>query len=295
MPEEEEKRTDPQKAEMLGRGDPDAEAAIAAATAAESDTDTETDAPEGTPPEEAPDTETETDEGSEQSVLTKYGLDRYGTVDAALAGIQEKDRFIDELKEGGRQMREVLKSYTKQPAPTEERPEPLDFNADVDPDAALQKAGYVRQDQVQPSFARVDERLAQTEGYLQRMAFADAVGQFDELKDVVPQLRTGQLPIPGRNKLWDEMGRVYQSAPGLQAVDPSQIVPILYDAAQKRMGAPPAVAPVSAEKKRGATTTSAGRREAGLPYLSDGTPDFNDEKWTDTKIYNWHEERDLIS
>lgn len=283
MPKEEE--TDPQKDAMTGPFEGDAQEGLMPEATAGADTETETVETEETTTEEPTDTETET-EDSKEDVLAKYGLERYGTVDGALAGVQEKDRYIDELKQGSVQMRQVLDSYT-QPRP--EKRERLDFDATDDPDAAMQRAGYVRADQLQPSFARVDQRQAQTEARLDRMMLAQTVSQYTELKDVALVLQSGREPELGTNKLWDAMNLAFKSVPGLQNVDNAQLIPILFDVAQKRLGTPPAVETVTEEKKQRASTTSTGR---GKTRISSETPDFT--KMTEKEIFDWHEKRGLI-
>lgn len=301
MPEDEKEQGDPNKETMITPGEGDASEMLPSVggygDSEEPTPDTETETAKADTEDETAKDDTETDTGEddpELAQLQEYGLDvTYKSVPAALAGIKEKDRYIEEQRvmhreqlAANQQLRDTLqRAYgDHQPAAVSEDMGELFA---TDPEKALQKMGFVNREQITPFIQKVQSVQAR----LEHQAFVGAVGQYDDLKDVKAHLQTrGVPPDRGVSPMWDAMDDIYRNSPSLSGADMIDLIPILYDAAKSRLTTGAKVSKVPASKKRGASTTSGGR---GGRRPSGDEPDW--DNMTEQEIYDLHKEKGLIS
>lgn len=302
MPDEKE-QGDPNKDTMTTPGEGDASEMLPTVGGYEDsdeptpDTETETAKTDTKEETVSADTETETgDDDPELAQLREYGLDvTYKNVPAALAGIKEKDRYIEEQRvthreqlAANQQLRDTLqRAYENRPAAEPRSSEDVAELFATDPEAALQKMGFVNREQIAPFIRQVQS--VQTR--LEHQAFVGAVGQYDDLKDVKAHLQArGVPPDRGVSPMWDAMDDIYRNSPSLSGADMIDLIPILYDAAKSRLTTGAKVDKVPDSKKRGASTTSGGR---GTRRPSGDQPDW--DNMTEQEIFDLHKEAGLIS
>lgn len=244
------------------------------------------------------DTEAETeDDNPDLALLREYGLDKtYSSLSAALAGAREGQVHIGEQRAANQQLRDTLSQVSanfsqqqQQPQRPQQSQEEMADEFATDPDAALRRSGYVKQSDVRSQITPLVNQLQNVQARNDRLDFAEAVGQFEDLRDVADHVRrTGAPPPRGTSAIWDEMDRIYQTSPSLTG-DIADLVPLLYPTAKARLTSGPKVSPVPDEKKRGASTTSTGRGRPG----SGKRPDF--DTMSETEIEKWFEEQGLIN
>jgi hypothetical protein len=294
MPDEE--QGDPNKETMLEPGEGDA-AGLLPSVGGYDDSDADDKTPDTEPATaegDKSDADTGTDTGDDDdnpdlALLRDNELDKtYKTVPAALAGLREKERYIEQQRRDNDTLRQTLRqAYENRQA---ER-EPMGSNEDLaelfttDPEAALRRMGYVNREQINP----LVNQLQTVQARLEHQAFVGAVGQYEDLKDVAAVFRAGRQPEPGASALWDAMDNIYRSSPSLQAANMTDLIPLLHSAAVQHLSGA-TVNKVSDSRKRGASTTSAGR---GARRAKGGQPDW--DNMTEEEILNLHKEAGLIT
>lgn len=251
--------------------------------------DTETETVEADTETAEADTETDTgDDNPDAALLREHGIDAtYKTIPSALAGVREKDRYIEQLRTGNQQLRDTLsQAYENRPRQSPLQTEDVAEQFANDPEAALRNMGYVSREQITP----LVNQIKTVQAKLERQDFIGAVEQYDDLKDVGLHLRSrGVPPARGVSPIWDAMDDIYQNSPSL-AGNMADLIPLLYDTAKSRLSTGAKVSEVSDNAKRGASTTSGGR---GARRPSSGEPDF--DKMSELEILNWHKDKGLVS
>lgn len=300
-----EENTDPNKSTMLEPGEGDAAGQLEDLTTEMLPTKSADDDLVET---EAPDTETETDDKSDTDtetdadddpdlvLLREHNLDKmYSDVPSALAGTREKERLLVEQRQQMQTMTSTLDKLAQYRPAQQTQPVPLDQEAltslmETNPRQAMAQMGFVSRDQIAPVVTRLNELQTQLTDEQQRMddqAFYAALGQHEELTDVVAFFRAnGNPPPPGVNKLFDAMDQIYRATPALSQGRLADAVSLLYDAAKQRVS-PTTVEKVSDKVKRGASTTSGGRGK----QRSSGLPDW--DKMTEAEQLQWFKDNNL--
>lgn len=234
------------------------------------DTETDTLATSDDNEGEAGDTETDTADDGEATpdaeILKRLGLENYASVEAALAGVKEKDRHINHLADQANNLKDIIQSRfaerQQQAPPKELSPDAFVEQLQTDPVAALRSVGVVTREDM----GQLNYRLALGERQLEVGTIANAVGQYEELKDVSDHFRGPALqrdgsirpPAEGTNPLWDAMQREYTANPGYQRMAHTEAIPILYQVVKSKVKPSP-VAEVSAADKAKANSTGKSR------------------------------------
>jgi hypothetical protein len=260
------------------------------------DTETETteevtEETQETPTETPVDTETETEEQVDPlvSLMQETGLNNtYGTPEAALRGVAEKNRFIEEQREENRKLHDLLKQQLDrqvQSPQSAQTSEEFVEQFSQDPEGTLRAAGFVHQSQMAGVRGAVESLRTQRHNE----AIATAVSKREDIAEVAPYLSRGEAPPQGLNPTWDRMWALY-SVQGVNAASPETTIDMLHKLAQPTAASKPKVPPVPANKKVEATTTSGGRKTT-IP--SGDVPDWN--KMSAAEIEAFFEKHGLTS
>lgn len=256
-------------------------------TSEEPEADTVTDT--GEPAKVEPDTVTDTvsDSDPQKALMDELNLGgQYKSSEAALRAVEAQRQRIEDQRQEMYDLRQVLEQVSKrippEPSPTAEQ---IAERFQDDPLRVIKDAGFVRQDDLQ----QTEARLKQLETAHVRSGIVNTLAGMDGLKNVSDYYNAhGDYPRTGLNPIWDEMMREYDTRPGFQHMPPGDAIATLYDLVKAKNPSKPPVNPVSNERKLGATTSSTGRKPVG----EGGEPDFN--KMTSTEIRNWFAERGLV-
>ena len=176
----------------------------------------------------------------------------------AIRRIPYQNQYIAQLQEQNTVLRQQVQPQTPEASSGQQQQSDFDideFNVefDADPRGALIKAGFV------PATEMVGMRqqlaiLHEREQYRDQ---ADTVAALPGLKEVETAFRMHQLPAPGANAVWDEMGRLANTMPGVEKMPFKTQMEILHPMATQRLSAStPAVPPVPASDKAAASTAS---------------------------------------
>ena len=258
-------------------------------TDTETDTDkTETDEANAEKGKDESDTETDTgDVDPLQKVMDESGLTAtYANPEAALRGVVEKNRYIEEQREENRKLHDLLKQQLNravaQPQQTTE--EFVDQFAQ-DPNAALRASGYVHESQLQG----VQKQVASLEERQHNAALSFAAAKHPDIASVAPYLAQGHMPPAGANPLWDRMWAIHTQH-GVNANGPEATIDMLHQLARPTPASSPTVPSVPDNKKAGASTAGSDGRKTISSV--DDVPDFN--KMTADEIESFYKKHGLV-
>ena len=250
------------------------------------DMDTDTDTGEDTS-----DTDTDTGE-SLDDLMKEYGLDRkYGNpaeVFKAVAHQQKELADRDNQLLAFRTLVDNLRSDLGKAKSADDRFEGMSPEEREQAEWFMEmanKMGYIRKDDIEP----INNSLTELQTERQVAAVADAIGSFDDLKDVAAIVRrTGESPKLGTNKRWDAMQAQASRFPGLKGLPAAEIIGILHELTKGQEKARPAVPPVSNGQKKSASTNTPGRSGGKMSIPSDYV------NWSSDKQYDWLVKNGLV-
>lgn len=273
------------KKKAFMEGDSPPEGAVIAdddATSQPADTGT------GTPPESG-DTAPGTVDRDDPLASLMDELDlttQYGSSDQALRATAEQRRYIEGQRTENRELRQLLQdAVAKKPATESQTATDFVEGLSEHPDETLQKAGYVKVDDVQP----IIERVKGLEADYQKQTVVSSLNQHDDLVDIADHFhRTGAYPAATKNSIWNAMMAELDQRPGFRKMPIPDAIDALHALVQGKPNPP--VSPVSDRKKAGASTASRGRKPAtGSPGAP---PDFSGKSWQEMRT--WFKENNMI-
>jgi len=218
-------------------------------------------------------------------LMKELGLDkRYKTPEDALRAMSEKDRYIEQQRAEfqrisalNEQLARAFNEKTKPPEPSQEE---WSEEFGRDPVAAMEKAGFVRAEKLQP----LTNEVQNTRQRLFFQEVASAVSAHEDLTDISHYIASGQEPPRGINATWDRMTEL-QTTMGVTGRDPKVTIDLLHRLATQDETKPQRVGP---REKTSATTSSRGRNPG-----KEEIPDFS--KMSADEQYDWFKERGLVT
>ena len=215
--------------------------------------------------------------------------DTYGSPDAALRAMPEKERTITRLQQENADFRRILQQLTVPKEPVTEQPlttEEFHERFQADPPGTLRQSGFATEKQL----AEVRQDLGRLTQIERANNFAQMVSGLEGLEDVGAYVRSHMgsatspndfFPGRGVNPLWDKIMDAYAADPGLQSATPASVVRLLH-ATLKSKKITPDNPPVSPQRKQGAQTNRGDSPNKTAPLGA--VPNYMEPQWTPEKI-----------
>lgn len=234
------------------------------------------------------DTVPEPAEPNYQTIFEEQGLgSQFKDVEDVLRRVPDSNRWNESLHRTNQVLQRELDDSRRR---TVEQPRPLTIDSEKfidnfqsNPVETIKQGGFVTKEDM----AVYEQKQTVLEQRENQRDLADAVGQFDELKDIASGLRLGNQPIRGMNKYWDAIEDLSYKYPGLDRAGAYTAIQVLFPEAKKLVDVnrkPPVDKVPTEDKDRAKTTPSAKSGDSSIP-------DFG--KMTTEQIRSWYEVRGM--
>lgn len=223
------------------------------------------------------DTDTIPETPNYDEMFKNAGLDKQykGGIPELLSRIPETNRYLREVQEERNRLQKQNEEYSRflmERNKPDYEVEPDDFQDRLytDPVNALKEKGFVDK----ATLEATNNRLGEIESNMMYGRAANIIGQYDDLKDISKSYNNQEVPLRGKNAIWDTMMDLLETDYQFMADTPlagklKVLFPLAKDMVTKSSKPKPPVKPLSTDQKNVAKTTSFGGSNG-----SNSQPDF---------------------